>query len=450
MFKSSSILTGCIATALAAGCSLTMGDMTLIGPNGIAGQGGVGGRLNFAGSAGAVTAVQGGWAAGNPPVLPTNDSAAGSAETLGLAGASVAGSLPSTAGQGASAGSILAGGASIASGGRIETASGTGNSVAGAEPPNAAGSGGRAPTGGGFAGTTAGSVSTAAGSTMISSAAGTTAATTSATGGLSALGGTTSAGGSSTLGGAVASGGSTTSQFALGHTCASGAQCASTYCVDGVCCDSSCNGACQACGSNGFCNVTPTTDSACPAVTCPTNTTCASYSAPAAGSCKSFGTCRTSNDCTIAPTAVRTSCATGSLCDGKGNCVGSQVKCGAETCDESYQQCCMLVDAGTFACQGKGMACGDSSKAADPNTGVSAQCDQDADCPIGELCCMTTNGSAVVSCWAADKCPGGSPYYSAFRICSTPAETIACPTGTTCKATQDVLSESWKTCQETQ
>lgn len=59
----------------------------------------------------------------------------------------------------------------------------------------------------------------------------------------------------------------TTTLLGLGQSCFSNAQCASSFCVDGVCCDSSCGGSCQACvtaktgGPNGTCaNIPAGTD----------------------------------------------------------------------------------------------------------------------------------------------------------------------------------------------
>lgn len=50
-------------------------------------------------------------------------------------------------------------------------------------------------------------------------------------------------------GGAMGSddgGGGSTTAGGRGFPCGSGRECASTFCVDGVCCESACNGACEA------------------------------------------------------------------------------------------------------------------------------------------------------------------------------------------------------------
>src|SRR5690606_8798909 len=63
-------------------------------------------------------------------------------------------------------------------------------------------------------------------------------------GGIGGAGGHTAGGGGATL-------------TPLGETCAGGSECDSGFCVDGVCCSGSCDGACQACdlvGVEGMCS----------------------------------------------------------------------------------------------------------------------------------------------------------------------------------------------------
>jgi hypothetical protein len=49
--------------------------------------------------------------------------------------------------------------------------------------------------------------------------------------------------------GAYCSAGNCTPQVGLGSACSNGGDCNSTFCVDGVCCNTSCNGTCQQCDS---------------------------------------------------------------------------------------------------------------------------------------------------------------------------------------------------------
>jgi hypothetical protein len=124
-----------------------------------------------------------------------------------------------------------------------------------------------------------------------------------------------------------------------GQGCGGGTACASGFCVNGVCCNSSCNGGAPACSGNsvvpntcstGNCNVTPTN--------CNANYTCDPNPTP---------TCATSCTCATAPCQDATRCASTAWCDGaacqaqlpamspctqgfqcmSGNCNNGQMKC---------------------------------------------------------------------------------------------------------------------------
>jgi hypothetical protein len=103
-----------------------------------------------------------------------------------------------------------------------------------------------------------------------------------------------------------------------GNECTSDAQCDSgLFCRDGVCCSSRCDGACQSCGSGGLCNVTPTSDSACPPLQCGASTECRIVTAPAAAACSALGQCA---QCQTRNQPVGTDCGTDSDCDASGTC----------------------------------------------------------------------------------------------------------------------------------
>lgn len=119
----------------------------------------------------------------------------------------------------------------------------------------------------------------------------------------------------------------------LGADCMSGSECASTYCVDGVCCDGQCNGQCEACkvgGNTGHC-------SAVNGAPVSPRTPCASDGTSCGGSCN--GTLRTA--CTFpvsgSPGCHSSVCSTDSLtkyvCNGVGTCVMSSMSCGTYTCN---------------------------------------------------------------------------------------------------------------------
>jgi hypothetical protein len=108
----------------------------------------------------------------------------------------------------------------------------------------------------------------------------------------------------------------------LGAACATGVECVSNHCVDGVCCSSACAGPCQACdvGPPGMCT---STAAGVPDPMCPVE--------PASGcqrdgTCDGAGACRLHNgtQC-IAPSCLGATRTTEGLCNGMGSCLGSGV-----------------------------------------------------------------------------------------------------------------------------
>jgi hypothetical protein len=202
-----------------------------------------------------------------------------------------------------------------------------------------------------------------------------------------------------------------------GDTCATGAECATGFCADGVCCNTACGGGdpgdCQACsvaagaavdgtcapsaagtvcrGAAGACDVAETctgTSPACPADTLATQgTTCR----PAAGACDVAEACTgTSPSCpTDALATAGTVCrpATGA-CDAAETCTGSSAACPAD----------QLASAGTV-CRPAAGAC----DAAETCTGSSAACPADRLDPAGAVC-----RPAVGSCDLTESCTGTS------------------------------------------
>ena len=124
-----------------------------------------------------------------------------------------------------------------------------------------------------------------------------------------------------------------------GSACAGALECASGYCSDGVCCESSCGGACEKCnrtGRPGFCDAVEfgtDPDNECPA--------------EAAGACGRTGSCSGSRSCQLYPygTVCKPASCTGftaqlaDTCSGSGTCVDNGTKncspymCGAGTAD---------------------------------------------------------------------------------------------------------------------
>jgi hypothetical protein len=121
----------------------------------------------------------------------------------------------------------------------------------------------------------------------------------------------------------------------LGGVCSTmtGGQQACTlgFCTGGQCCDTACDGICQACGVNG-CVEAPQTDLRCPAlsVSCVSLTTeCRVFTDPPANRCAGFGECSSStalSECTAFTDAPDGTACT-SACGGMGMCVAGGCAC---------------------------------------------------------------------------------------------------------------------------
>jgi hypothetical protein len=122
---------------------------------------------------------------------------------------------------------------------------------------------------------------------------------------------------------------------ANGESCAAAADCRSGHCADGVCCDSACDGTCQACnvpGRGGSCSFAPL------------GSKHRGCRAEAPAGCGLDGTCDGAGACRKYPSGTRCApgtCAAGSItgvgtCDGMGTCVTGQTEvCAPFNCDPS-------------------------------------------------------------------------------------------------------------------
>lgn len=83
-------------------------------------------------------------------------------------------------------------------------------------------------------------------------------------------------------------------------------------------------------------------------------------------------------------------------------CVVATVPCGSTLCQVGNgEQCCVTgsTSAPTYACAPVG------------SCPVFVACDSAADCPSGQICCLTTNGvSYATSCSAPSSCKGGATF----------------------------------------
>ena len=167
--------------------------------------------------------------------------------------------------------------------------------------------------------------------------------------------------------------------------CTSNSQCATGFCVSGVCCDTACNGGCGVCnlaGHVGTCSAAPST------------TVCRASS----GACDVAETCNgTSLSCpTDAVAALGTVCrAAAGTCDVPETCDGTTKACPADGFAPSTTVC----RASTGTCD-----------AAETCTGTSAACPADGFAPTTTVCRPAAGG-----CDVAETCTGTSSILPAGR-----------------------------------
>jgi len=149
-----------------------------------------------------------------------------------------------------------------------------------------------------------------------------------------------------------------------GEACGAAAECVTQSCVDGVCCDTACGGACEACNL-------PDNVGTCVAV--------ARGNSPIHGACDK---------------QAPASCGTNGLCDGAGQCqlYDDSTVCGAPACDKGSNT--FLPEArcdgsGTCAGIGTGLACAPFTCRPDGKA-CADRCNSTADCVKPNVC---SNGS---------------------------------------------------------
>jgi len=251
-------------------------------------------------------------------------------------------------------------------------------------------------------------------------------------------------------------------KLVLGTACSAVDQCVSGFCADGVCCNSACTGACQACSAalNGSTNGTCSTASngTNPRSVCGTS---------AANTCGLNGTCQ-SGACADWPSGTAcgaASCSGGTeslatTCNGTGTCVTATTMpctpyiCGATAC---LTQCGAANASGDANCVAGDYCDGVAGGTCHPKQAPGATCAGADQCASGfcadgfccntactgacQACSMALNGTANGACDNAVN--GTNPHNSCATTASTTCSTNgsctngACtdwPSGTACGA----------------
>jgi len=179
--------------------------------------------------------------------------------------------------------------------------------------------------------------------------------------------------------------------LAPSSVCSRNTQCASSFCVDGFCCQTGCAGACQNCSANpGTCTFTGTASTPIQPITDATTTRAA---CPGNGICEQA--CNGSGASCVA-VATGTTC-TAPTCNASTNVATLPASCvAAGTCPTPTTKACA-----PYKCNGGLTAC-------------LSQCSQDADCLAGNYCqnpgssgvCLPTVGNGG-GCGVGNQCTSG-------------------------------------------
>ena len=203
-------------------------------------------------------------------------------------------------------------------------------------------------------------------------------------------------------------------QQAQGAMCNTSTDCVSTAanCVDGVCCNSACSGACQACnlaGSMGSCtSVTAgTVDPLCPAA--------------AAGMCGNTGACASGGACAKKGSTTQCSAAT---CMGASMVPASTCN-GTDTCPTPAPVSC-----GAASCSGSGMSFSQTTA----GTCSAGACVPGTTTSCGNLNCDAATMSCKTMCTVDTDCVNGKACDTATGMCTlTPVGQACTPGVTQCK-----------------
>lgn len=235
----------------------------------------------------------------------------------------------------------------------------------------------------------------------------------------------------------------TVPKLKLGVACDASEQCELGYCVDGVCCESDCDGTCMNCRpGTGKCDVLPEDDEQCPQIACePRDSLCATALGDITGArCARVGACKSTQDCPFDFAPKGTFCYGDQLCDGKGHCAVPEVDCGTSTCGGFGELgCCVHTTNPELATP----VCSTTSECLVQYDDWLVGCDEHSDCDIAEeLCCaLVHSGGGHTYCMPAAECNHAySGPISLVELCDSPAMgSIPCSTGLACNVTSETL-----------
>ncbi|MBI3200834.1 MAG: hypothetical protein HYZ29_04755 [Myxococcales bacterium] len=216
-----------------------------------------------------------------------------------------------------------------------------------------------------------------------------------------------------------------------GMSCSAGTQCQSGFCVDGVCCDSACNGQCSAC------DVAPNEGTCSPATGKPhgTRPECKGSGTPCEGTCDGVNpaACEYPGNGTACGTTCTGSSETPSFCAGNGVCEPGEAHscspyvCGTDKCKKSCEKnadCSSgYVCAPDKTCSPAGNTCSDDHTVLSPD-GLKKDCSP-YKCELGA--CKT-------ACESVDDCVLPAVCSASDKTCRAPSKPAGDESGCGCRA----------------
>lgn len=237
-----------------------------------------------------------------------------------------------------------------------------------------------------------------------------------------------------------------------------GVLCTTGQCVDGVCCESLCQGVCTQCqAGTGRC-IAPAVDPGCNTdeIDCDSGDVCRVADPIPANSCRGPGECATTADCGAGrPADPRTPCGPGEdtgvgtivpLCGATGDCANPQVNCEGVTGTVTSTSCCFLNFPESTEGTGFGNQCSFGG------TTLATACDGESDCPLGTVCCLNDAVNfnfmtCLADCDERAAGPGNTTGSGNYVVCSSPGGgTSSCPGERPCTRTHPRL-EGWSFCR---
>lgn len=229
----------------------------------------------------------------------------------------------------------------------------------------------------------------------------------------------------------------------IGAPCMQPSDCASGYCVDGVCCDTACNGPCLACSvaagapMDGTC--APATEPCNDNNPCTENDVCSAgvctgtpKTCPITNQCLASGTCNVvTGMCEYTTKPNGSACNDGNACTLSDTCqmgvcsAGTPMVCPAPDQCHNAGSCDPATGTCTYPTKPNGTACSDANA-----------------CTLGDTCQMgiCTSG-APKTCTPLSQCHNAGTCNQATGVCSNPAK----PNGTACNDANACTSS--ETCQ---